>query len=143
MSEVDGYTENNTPSRYGNVGTLQPRFCQPGNTNQYSYPYSRDDYPPFSSWPMHQGYSSPEGGIQLQATLDKIMSTQQEMRDLIGGLVSRVEKLEESGSSKCSSACSSSPEPEKKRVSPQLSVSNVKVFNAIKCSITEVSCTNS
>ena len=99
MSEVDGYTGNNTPSRYENVGTLQPKFHQPGNTTQYSYPYSRDDYPPFSSWPMHQGYSSPEKGLQLQAMLDKIMSIQREMRDLIGGLVSHVEKIEESASS--------------------------------------------
>ena len=75
MSEVDGYKGNNTPSHYGNVGTLQPRFHQPGNTTQYSYPYSHDDYPPFSSCPMHEGYTSPESGIQLQATLDKIMST--------------------------------------------------------------------
>ena len=52
-------------------------------------------------------------------------------------------KIEESASPKYSSACSSSPETEKKRVSPQLSVSNVKVFNANKCSITEVSCINS
>ena len=76
MSEVDGYTGNNTPSCYGNVGLLQSRFHQPGNTTQYSYPYSRDDYPPFSSWPMQQGYSSPESGIQLQAMLDKIMGSQ-------------------------------------------------------------------
>ena len=65
------------------------------------------------------------------------------MRDFIGDLLFHAEKLEKSASSKCSSACSSSPETEKKRVSPQLSVSNVKVFNANKCSITEVSCTNS
>ena len=136
MPEVDGYAGNNTPSRYGNVGALQPRFHQPGHAAQYSYQHSRDDYPPFSSWP-YQGYSShPDSSIQLQATLDKIMSTQREMGDLIGSLVSRVEKLEESASSKCSSsACSSSPETERKRVSPQLSVSNVKLFNGTECSI--------
>ena len=70
------------------------------------------------------------------------MNTQREMRDLIGGLVSCVEKLKESASSKWSSTCGSSPETEKKIVSPQLSGSNVKVFNANKCSITEASCTN-
>lgn len=143
MSEMDGYTGSNTPSRYGNVAALTPRFHQPGGTAHYSYPQSRDDYPPFSSWPVYQGYASPESSVQLQAALDKIMGTQREMRDLIDGLTSRVAKLEDSASSKCSSACSSSPETERKRVPPKLSVSSVRVFNVNECNFTETSCTNS
>ena len=69
-----------------------------------------------------QGYiQSPDSGIQLQGTLNKIMETQAQMKQLIDGLVSRVTKLGNSFSSTCSS-CGSSPEGKTKRVPTQLSV---------------------
>ena len=86
----------------------------------FTYPPSRDDY---SSWLAYdQGYiQSPDGGIQLQGTLNKIMETQAQMKERIDGLISRVTKLENSFSS-TSSACGSSPEGETKRVPTQLSI---------------------
>ena len=132
-----------TPSRFGGRN-YNTRFHQLGGTvTSISYPQSRDDYPPLPSWPTYHGYTSPpDNSIQLQATLDKIMNAQLEMKDLINGLTSRVTKLEQSVSS-TSSACSSSPETETKRVPPQLSVSNGRVFNINEYSIAEASCTNS
>ena len=105
-----------TPSRFGGRN-YNSRFHQLGGAaTSISYPQSRDDYPPLQSWPTYYGYTSPpDNSIQLQATLDKIMNAQLEMKDLINGLTSRVTKLEQSVSS-TSSACSSSPETETKRV---------------------------
>ena len=128
-----------TPSRFGGRN-YNSRFHQLGGAVTS---ISRDDYPPLPSWPTYHGYTSlPDNSIQLQATLDKIMNAQLEMKDLINGLTSRVTKLEQSVSS-TSSACSSSPEIETKRVPPQLSVSNGRVFNINEYSIAEASCTNS
>ena len=66
------------------------------------------------------------------------MNAQLEMKDLINGLTSCVTKLEQSVSS-TSSACSSSPETETKRVPSQLSVSNGRVFNVKEYRIAEAS----
>ena len=145
MLEIDDYA-GNTPNRCDrrNVGALTPRFHQPGcSVPPFSYPQSRDEYPLYPSWPAYHGYTSAESNVQLQVKLDKIMDAQLETRKLIDNLSSRVTKLEHSWSSKSSSSCSSSPETETKRVSPQLSVSIDKVFNIHEYSITETSCTNS
>ena len=92
-----------------------------------------------------QGYiQSPDSGIQLQGTLNKIMETQAQMKQLIDGLVSHVTKLGNSFSSTCSS-CSSSPEGKtKKAPHPAFcnDVASSKVFNVNEYYITEVGFTN-
>ena len=98
------------------------RYYQPGGVvTPFTYPPSRDGYP---SWPIYhdQGYIQlPDSSIQLQVSLNNIMDTQAQVKELIDGLTSRVTKLEHSFSS-TSSACSSSPERETKRVPTRLSV---------------------
>lgn len=117
-SEIDDCA-GSTPNRHG--GRMYgSRFYQPGGVvTPFTYPPSRDDYP---SWPTYHGYIQPDSSMQLQVTLNKIMDTQAQMKELIDGLTSRVTKLEDSFSS-TSSACSSSPEAETKRVPSRLSVS--------------------
>ena len=138
MSEVDSYTgNNNTSTRYGktlvpcnqdfiNLETqLNIRICIHVMITHH-----------FQACQCITNIVHLKVAYSCKQCLVKIISTQREMRDLIGGLVSCVEKLEESALSKYSSACSSSPETEKK-VSPQLSLCNVKYLMLIICSITE------
>ena len=117
MSELDSYTGNNTSTHYGNIGTLQQDFINlETQLNIRIRIYMMITYH-FQAGQCITDIIHLKLAYSCKQRLAKIMSTQREMRDLSGGLVSCVEKLEESALSKYSSACSSSPETEKKSFS--------------------------
>ena len=138
MSEVDSYTGNNTSTRYGK--TLVP--CKQDFINLETQLNIRIRIHVmithhFQACQCITNIVHLKVAYGCKQRLVKIISTQREMRDLIGGLVSCVEKLEESALSKYSSACSSSLETEKKEFLLSFLYVMLKYLMLIICSITE------
>ena len=105
-----------TPNRY--------HISRPAATNLFPR-YFPESMPPFQQYPAYpQSWpGTPEPEQNFSDTLTKILQTQTRMQSLMDKMSLRLTELENSLKGTCSTSSSSD---EKKRVSPQLSVSACK-----------------